>query len=55
MNLNRLFVCSIHMPNKNKNSAFFCQQYPEQIYLKFYTVKMNYPKYMLHKVFSLLL
>ena len=46
MNLNRLFVCSIRMPNRNKNN-FFCQQYPKQIYLKFYTVKMNYPKYML--------
>ena len=47
MNLYRLFVRSIHMPNKNKNHVFFCQQYPKQIYLKFYTVKMNYPKYML--------
>ena len=43
------------MPNKNKNHVFFFyQQYPKQIYLKFYTVKMKYPKYMLHiKIFSL--
>ena len=56
MILSRLFVCSIHMPNKKKNHVFFCQQYPEQISLKFYTIKVNYPKCMLHiKVFSLLL
>ena len=36
MNLTRLYVCRIHMPNKNKNHVFFCQQYPEQISLKFY-------------------
>ena len=56
INLNRLFVCSIHMPNKKKNHVFFCLRYPEQISLKFYTIKVNYPKCMLHiKVFSLLL